>query len=596
MNRLPAVYFLARCRQLLIDKLAARGLEISPADIRTGEPGIDADLAVVLFRLAKLNKTAPDRLARELAEKLDLSDTPFARVQAIGGYLNLKFNPSELARAVFADYYGITPGLHGQPPHRYGSFAFGQGKTIVIDYSSPNIAKPFSVGHLRSTIIGQALYNIYSFLGYRVIGDNHLGDWGTQFGNLLCAFELWGDEQQLQQNPTAHLFELYVRFHQQAKQNRELEKQGREWFRRLENGDPVARTRWQQFVELSKKEFARIYELLGVRFDFTLGESFYADRLQAVIDRALSLGIARREKPPVSQATEDETFAADETVVLIPLDQFGIKVPLILQKSDGTSLYATREIATAEYRIQQWHPEKILYVVGNEQQFYFKQFNAAMKLLGYDVPCVHVNFGLIRLPEGRLSTREGRVILLDEVIREAIERAKAILQPRELPPEEKEEIARKVGIGAIKYADLSQNRIKEVVFDWNRMLALDGDSGPYLQYAYTRTRSIIRKAGSNQFEPAKPELLSTPEELNLLHHIARFPDAIIAAALNYEPHRIAGCLYALARDFSIFYDRIPVLAAPQPELKLSRLALVEMTGTVIKTGLNLLGIEVMERM
>ncbi|MGC8797590.1 MAG: arginine--tRNA ligase [candidate division WOR-3 bacterium] len=587
MNQLPAVYFLARARQLLIEKMAALGMEISPADIKTGEPGIDADLAVVVFRLAKLNKTAPDQFARYLAEKLTLRDTPFTAVQAVGGYLNLKFHPAELARQVFTDYQEIT---------HYGSFTLGQGKTIVIDYSSPNIAKPFSIAHLRSTIIGQALYNIYTFLGYRVIGDNHLGDWGTQFGNLLCAFELWGDEQQLQQNPTAHLFELYVRFHQQASQNPELKKKGREWFRRLENGDPVARTRWQRFVELSKREFARVYELLGVRFDVTLGESFYTDRVPAVIDRALSLGIARREKPPAGQTAEDEAVGADEPVLLIPLDRFGINVPLILQKSDGTSLYATREIATAEYRIQQWQPEKILYVVGNEQQFYFKQFNAAMKLLGYDVPCVHVNFGLIRLPGGRLSTRTGRVILLEEVIREAIERAKAILQSRDLPSGEKDEIARKVGIGAIKYADLSQNRIKEVIFDWDRMLSLAGDSGPYLQYAYTRTRSIIRKAGINEFNSANPALLVTTEERNLLYQIARFPDAVLAAALNYEPHRIAGCLYALAREFSVFYDRIPVIAAPKPELKLSRLALVEMTSTVIKTGLNLLGIEVMERM
>jgi arginyl-tRNA synthetase len=596
MNQLPAVYFLTRARQLLVEKLGRLGFTINPAEIRIAEPGVDADLALPVFRLAKLNKITPDRLAKHIAERMELIETPFQTITAVGGYVNLKFNPQELARQVFADYRGLTFGITEQSPARYGGFPLGHGKTIVIDYSSPNIAKPFSVGHLRSTIIGQALYNIYTFLGYQVIGDNHLGDWGTQFGKLLCAFELWGNEKQLLEKPTAHLLELYVRFHQEAKQNRSLEQAGREWFRRLEKGDPIARARWQQFVELSKKEFERIYDLLGIKFDVTLGESFYADRLQSVIDRALKLGVARREKPPATLANGDEAIAEDEFVVLIPLDQFGIKVPLILQKSDGTSLYATREIATAEYRIQQWQPEKILYVVGNEQEFYFKQFNAAMKLLGYNVPCVHVNFGLIRLPEGRLSTRDGRVILLDEVIREAIQRAKAILQQRELPPAEKDDIARKVGIGAIKYADLSQNRIKEVIFDWNRMLSLDGDSGPYLQYAYTRTRSIIRKAGTADFSNADPAQLITPEEVKLLKHIAGFPDAILSAAFNYEPHRIANHIYALARDFSVFYDLIPVLTAPDLILKLSRLALVEMTGTVIKNGLKLLGIEVMERM
>lgn len=595
MNQLTEVYFLARCRRLLCKKMAAIGFEISPTEIRTAESRGDSDLAIPVFRLAKQHKTAPEPLARRIAELLDLSATPFQNIRVVGGYVNLKFHPSELATQVFADYRGIAPGLNGQPPDRYGSFTIGQGKTIVVDFSSPNIAKPFSVGHLRSTIIGQALYNIFSFLGYRVIGDNHLGDWGTQFGKLLCAFELWGEEQKLNQNPTAHLLELYVRFHQEAKQNRDLEKQAREWFRRLESGDPVARNRWQRFVDLSKKEFDRLYELLNVKFDVTLGESFYANRVQSVIDRVLQLGIARREKPPTTLTGEEEGVAEDESVILIPLDQFGIKAPVILQKSDGTSLYATREIATAEYRIQQWHPEKILYVVGNEQEFYFKQFNAVMKLLGYEVPCVHVNFGLIRLPEGRLSTREGRVILLEEVIREAIDRAKAILQDRNLPSREKDDIARQVGIGAIKYADLSQNRVKEVVFDWNRMLSLDGDSGPYLQYAYTRTRSILRKYAARDFTEADPELLETAEEINLLLQIARFPDAVLAAALNYEPHRIANHLYTLAQIFSGFYDRIPVLTAPLP-IKLSRLALVEMTGTIIKTGLKLLGIEVTERM
>lgn len=579
-------YFILRCQSYLIEQIQKLGLEVQLAEIRDG--GMDGvDIAVPVFRLAKVLKKDAVSLAESIVQHLDLTAAPFASTQALRGYINLKFRAAALAEGVFADYQTNQ--------ERYGGWTIGKGKTIVIDYSSPNIAKPFSVGHLRSTIIGQALYNIFSFLGYKVVGDNHLGDWGTQFGKLLCAFELWGDSQKLAQNPTGYLLELYVQFHEKAKEDKNLEAKAREWFRRLETGDPQARARWQEFVQLSRKEFDRIYQLLGVSFDVTLGESFYADRFQEVIDQALKRNVARRETPPEEAGGAEEEISREGKVVLIPLDSMGCKVPLLLQKSDGTSLYATREIATYKYRLQTYQPEKILYVVGNEQEFYFKQFNAALKLLGYDVPGIQVNFGLVRLPEGRLSTRAGRVIFLEDVIKEAIERAKAVLVSRDLPLEEKEVIAGKVGIGAIKYADLSQNRVKEVVFDWDRMLSLDGDSAPYLQYAYTRTRSILRKAPGSLPLP-QPKLLNAPEELTLLKHIARFPLAVLSAAEAYEPHRIANRLYRFAQDFSIFYDRVPVIKAETGELASTRLALVEMTGTVLKTGLALLGIEVTERM
>jgi arginyl-tRNA synthetase len=296
--------------------------------------------------------------------------------------------------------------------------------------------------------------------------------------------------------------------------------------------------------------------------------------------------------------TGGDEVGPDETVVIIPLDDAGIETPLILQKSDGTSLYATREIATAEYRIERWHPEKMLYVVGKEQELYFRQFSAALAKLGIEVPCIHVTFGLVRLPEGRMSTREGRVVFLEDVIAEAIRRAEAIVQDRDLSTEEKGSISRIVGIGAIKYADLSQSRIKEVVFDWNRMLALDGDSAPYLQYAYTRTRSILRKDEGQRTKDRVPDAtcFALPEEFALLKSIARFPDAVVAAAESYEPHRIAGRIYRIARDFSAFYDKAPVLKAETPELRDARLYLVEMTGKVLATGLALLGIEVTDRM
>lgn len=586
-----APYFLSRCRGAIVELLARTGLNVATAQIRDVESETQqADFAVPLFRLAKETRRSPGELAESVAAKLDLTGTPFSGVEAADGYLNFRLAPAILAGEVASDF--------GRDPQAYGRSAAGAGRTIVIDYSSPNIAKPFSVGHLRSTIIGQALHNILSWLGYRVIGDNHIGDWGTQFGKLLCAFDRWGDENELKKNPTSHLLSLYVRFHDETKNDPTLESAARDWFRRLETGDPVARARWEEFVRFSKAEFDRIYRLLGVRFDAMLGESFYESRLAGVVERALARKVAREEVPETSSRGDD--VVAGEKVVLIPLESAGIKVPLLLRKSDGTSLYATREIATAEYRMETWRPEKILYVVGNEQELYFRQFNAALKLLGYGVPCVHVNFGLVRLPEGRMSTREGRVVLLEDVISESIRRAETVVTDRDLSEAEKREIARKVGIAAIKYADLSQNRIKEVVFDWNRMLALDGDSAPYLMYAHTRTRSILRKAdvaqlGADRHVQGLPGLVA-PQEQVLIKHIARFPDAIVSAAEANEPHRIANRLYRLAQDFSAFYNAVPVLKAETDELRSARLYLVEMTGQVIKLGLGLLGIEVSERM
>jgi arginyl-tRNA synthetase len=583
-------YFLARARHDLLVLLLKQGIEVNPSDIRDVESSIDADLAVPMFRTARQRNGDPQTIAEWLAGRIDLTGTRFSSATAIKGYLNLTLDRARFVREVIADF--------ARDPDRYGSAETGAGRTIVIDYSSPNIAKPISVGHLRSTIIGQALHNILSFLGYRVIGDNHLGDWGTQFGKLLSAFTRWGCEAELERNPTAHLLSLYVRFHQEAKADVDLEREARDWFRRLEAGDEKARSLWQRFVKLSTTEFGRIYDLLGVKFDSMRGESAYEDRLAGVINRALERGTARRDKPPAAIVTGGEEVGPGETVVVIPLDDAGIDTPLILQKSDGTSLYATREIATAEYRIERWQPEKMLYVVGKEQELYFRQFSAALRKLGFEVPCVHVTFGLVRLPEGRMSTREGRVVFLEDVIAEAVRRAEAVLQERDLSPEEKTRISRIVGIGAIKYADLSQSRIKEVVFDWNRMLSLDGDSAPYLQYAYTRTRSILRKAPNSvppSFVP-HPSSFSLPEELTLLKSIARFPDAVAAAAESYEPHRIAGRIYRLARDFSAFYDKAPVLKAETPKLRDARLYLVEMTGRVIATGLALLGIEVTDRM
>ena len=583
-----ARYTIDVARERLVEMLAARDVKVDPADVRDVDSDIGADLAVPLFRAARDLKQNPIQLADKVAAELDLAGTPFSAVAALKGYLNFTLDPGPFVAGVFEDF--------ARTREDYGSRDDGKGSTVVIDYSSPNIAKPFSVGHLRSTIIGQALHNVLSRLGYRAVGDNHVGDWGTQFGKLLCAWSLWGDEAELDRGPTRHLLDLYVRFHEEAKADPSLENKAREWFRRLEQGDPESRARWQRFVEHSTAEFARIYDLLGVEIDNQLGESFYEDRLQGVIDRALESGVARREKPLEPVNTGEEKVDEDETVVLVPLDSEGIDTPLILQKSDGTSLYATREIATADYRVEKWHPDRLVYVVGNEQEFYFRQFAAALKLLGHEEKVEHVSFGLIRLPEGRMSTREGRVILLEDVIREAVSRAREVLADREMTEDEKDRVARIVGIGALKYADLSQNRVKDVVFSWDRMLALDGDSAPYLQYAHTRCRSILRKAGDVNLAGCEPGALGKPGELALVRRLARFPDAVRAAGRTCEPHRIANYLYRLAQEFSVFYNKVPVLKAESGSARVARLRLVEMTGTVIRLGLGLLGIGVPEKM
>jgi arginyl-tRNA synthetase len=466
----------------------------------------------------------------------------------------------------------------------YGSAHVGDGKVVIIDFSAPNIAKPMSVGHLRSTIIGQAIYNIYACLGFQCIGDNHLGDWGTQFGNLIYAWQRWGDAQKLHEAPIAELLRVYVKFDEESGKDEAIKEQGRGWFKRLEDGDPEATELWNQFKDLSLQEFNRMYALLGSRFDLYLGESFYSGMLDELVADARAQGIASID-------------AEGKTV--IPLDDHE---PLAIQKSDGASLYATRDLATAIYRIKEYSAATIIYVVGSEQKAYFQQVFAALRKLGYrETKYVHVDFGLVRLPEGKMSTRKGRVVLLEDVVQEAIERAAQILAQTNptLPQEEKDELARQIGIGAVKYSDLSQDRVKGILFDMERMLNLKGDSAPYLQYSYVRAKSITQKAGESQavavgsFEGA---LLDTVEERQLVKSIALFPRVIQEAAEAFRPNIIANYLLTLAERFHVFYHNVPVLRVSDARLRQARLVLVEGAATVIQNGLRLLGIECPQKM
>jgi len=465
----------------------------------------------------------------------------------------------------------------------YGKSKIGEGKKIVIDYSAPNIAKPFGIGHLRSTIIGQALYNLYHSLGYETIGDNHLGDWGTQFGKLLYMI----DVEKPENLDIEKLEELYVKFHKMAVNDISLEDKARSWFKKLEDGDEVARSLWRKCWDVSMAEFNRIYEILGVRIDETLGESFYEDKMAEVVSEAKQKGVAK--------------ISEGAWVIDIP----GTETPLMLIKSDGASTYATRDLATIKYRMDRWKPEKIVYEVGGEQSLHFVQVFSAARLMEYvtdGVELIHTKHGLYLDSDGKkFSTRKGKTVKLEGVLLEAVERAK------KLGSEVGDETAKKVGIGAIKYFDLKHGVSSDIVFDWEKMFELAGNSGPYLQYTYARTKSIARKFqetnskisslreqtnSSDQTSEYKPN----DEELAILRWIYRFPEVIEESAKRLAPNLMCNFLFELAARFNTFYNKHSILSAASDEEKKFRLTLTAAVGQVLANGLNLLGIEAPEKM
>ncbi len=566
-------YDLAKTQALdAVRQVLGRSVEVTATPAPTV---IAADLAVPCFSLAAKLREAPDAIAQQLAHTLRLGPM-LESVDAQGGYLNFTFNRPVYAAAVMDDLARLKD--------RYGSSEAGAGRAVVLDYSSPNIARPMSVGHLRSTIIGAALYRLYAFSGYRPVGINHPADWGTQFGSLLYAFTAWADQESYKREPIRELFRLYVKFEEEAQHSPELRDQARECSLKLEQGDPEARKLLDEFVRHSLAEFNRVYELLEVQFDATLGESFYADKTSEVVDQAVQEGVA----------------VEDEGALIVPLDDVGIKTPLILRRSDGATLYATRDLAAAVYRIRTYHPAQLIYVVGSDQRLYFRQLFATLRKLGYDTATyMHVDFGDVTLPGGRMSTRRGRVVFLEEVLHEAITRARRLVDEKnpDLPEPERAQVARQVGLGAVKYADLSQTRGKNIAFDWNRMLSLDGDSAPYLQYTYVRARSILRK--SEEQSPGSTfdgRAAATGEEWRLVKHLSHFPEVVREAVEAYAPHVVANYLFQLAQTFHVFYHEVPVLQASDDALRRSRLRLVEGAATVMRIGLEMLGIRVPERM
>jgi len=530
------------------------------------------DLAFPCFPLAKVLRKAPPIIAKELSEtfpKLEFID----RVEAAGGYLNFFFSRSGYAKAQLEEV--ISEG------ENYGKSKMGEGKTVLVEFSSPNIAKPFHIGHLFSTAVGNSLDKIYSFLGYNTVKINHLGDWGTQFGKLISAYKRWGEPSVIEADPINELLKLYVHFHEVAKEQPELEDEAREYFRLLETGDEETTSLWKYFREVSLVEFKRVYDMLNISFDSYNGESFYSDKMDEVVDIL----------------KEKNLLVESEGAMVVDLEAENMP-PCMILKSNGTTIYATRDIAAALYRHRTYNFDKNIYVVGLPQALHFRQiFSVVEKMCGdWAKDCVHVGFGLVKFPDKKLSTRDGDVVFLEDVLNESISKTLGIMKENSPELENPEQVAKCVGIGAILYAFLKNNREKDIIFSWDTMLDFEGESGPYVQYSYARAKSILRRSDEG-FEGADYTLLTSDEEYELIKHLSGFGDAVVAAAEKNEPFYVNRYVTTLAKLFNKFYNMSPILKNDvNPEIRKARLALVSAASTVIKSALGLLGIETVEKM
>ena len=526
------------------------------------------DIAFPAFSLAKVERKAPQAIAADIAEKIDQS--AFEKVVATGPYVNFFLDKSKISDQVIKSV--IEAGAN------YGQQDEGHGQNITIDLSSPNIAKPFSVGHLRSTVIGDALSNIFRKMGYNTIKINHLGDWGKQFGLLMVAYKKWGSKEAVEANPIDELLKLYVRINAEIENDPELDDEGRLWFKKLEDGDPEATELWQWFRDESLVEFNRIYKLLGVEFDSLNGEAFYNDKMDEAVQILEEKGLLKESKG----------------ASIVELDDVNLP-PAMIKKSDGATLYITRDIATAIYRARTYNFVKNIYAVGQEQSNHFRQLKAVLKKMGFDWSddMVHVDFGLVTKNRQKLSTRKGNIILLEPTLQEAISRAKAQIEEKNPDLENKEEVAHAVGVGAVKFYDLKTDRRNGYDFDLEAMVSFEGETGPYVQYAYARIQSILRKAN---FTPSTDATysLSDPESWEIIKLLQDFSRVVKRAAENYDPSLIAKYAINLAQAFNKYYAHTRILdESPERE---SRLALSYSTAVVLKEALRLLGVDAPEKM
>ncbi|MDY3000561.1 MAG: arginine--tRNA ligase [Romboutsia timonensis] len=529
------------------------------------------DFAFPCFKLAKVFRKAPNMIAAELSEKIEAKGV-ISNVTPLGGYINFFVNKSQLAETVIKDV--LTK------KEKYGHSDLGKDKTIVIDFSSPNIAKPFHIGHIRTTVIGNALYKIYDSQGYNTVRINHLGDYGTQFGKLIVAFKLWGNKEAVEANPIPELLKLYIQFHDEAEKHPEMEDEARAWFTKLENGDKEAKELWQWFRDESLKEFARVYDLLDIEFDSYNGESFYSDKMDRVIDIIKNKGLLQE-----SQGTN-----------IVDLEEYNMP-PALITKNDGSTLYMTRDLAAALYRKENYDFEKCIYVVGSQQSLHFQQLFKVLELVGFEwaKDMVHVPFGMVALEEGTMSTRKGRVVFLEDVLKQAIEKTKETMLAKNPNALNVDEIAKQVGVGAVVFQELSNSRIKDYTFSWSRTLSFEGETGPYVQYTHARCCAVLRKAEEEVTTDINYELLNDVDSAEVLKVIASFNKTILNAMRKNEPHIITRFVLDLAQAFNKFYHDNSILVE-DAELRKARLALVCATRQALENGLKLLGMQAPERM
>ena len=529
------------------------------------------DYAFPCFRLAKVMRKAPNMIAADIKEQI--GDVDFIeKIDVAGAYLNFYIKKDIFVKTMIEAANSVN----------FGCSDLGDGQTICIDYSSPNVAKNFHVGHLRTTIIGNSLYKIYSKLGYKVVRINHLGDWGTQFGKLIVAYKAWGTKEAVEKDGIAELMKLYVKFHEEADKNPELVDEARAWFNKMENGDEEALSIWQWFKDISLVEYKRTYNLLGMDFDYYLGESFYRDKCQAVVDKVKAAGLLKES----------------EGAMIVDLSDYDM-APCIITKKDGSSIYATRDLAAIFYRKDTYNFSKCLYVTGQEQKLHFAQVFKVVELLGNEWAkdqLVHIPYGLVSLEGAKLSTRSGNIIYAEDILKDAIAKSLEIITEKSPNLPNKEDVAKKVGVGAVLFNDLYNQRIKDVSFSWNKVLNFDGETGPYVQYTHARCCSVVRM--DENFDSSAPvnyDLITEQDAIELLKEINRFPAVIKDAADKYEPSIVARFAVDVAQAFNKFYNSTRINVDDR-DLKNARVMLTYLTKNTIAEALNLLGIEAPEAM
>ena len=539
-----------------------------PSDNKMG------DYAFPCFRLAKTMKKSPQIIANELKDGISLGNE-FEKVEVINGYINFFVNNKKLVENVLEEVE--------EKRENYGSSEIGEGKNIVIDYSSPNIAKPFHIGHLRTTILGNSLYKMYKFLNYNCVGINHLGDWGTQFAKLIEGYKRWGTEYDIESNPIEELTKIYIRINDLCKEDESVLEQCRDNFKKLEDGDEYCVKIWQKFRELSLKEFQRIYDLLDIQFDSWNGEAFYTDKMQEVKDIL----------------EKNNKLVESEGARVVELSKEDMP-PCIIEKSNGSTTYATRDLAAILYRARTYNFDKALYVTSYEQILHFKQVFETAKYLDLDEKytngLVHVPYGMVMLKTGKMSTRDGNVVKIEDLLKEAIAKVKIIIENKNPELENKEDIATKVGIGAVIFNDLYNSRIKDEIFDWDIMLNFNGETGPYMQYIYVRTKSVLEKAGYiPKLKDVNLDKLLDEDSVKVIKLLYQFNDKIMQAIEKYEPYIVARYLIEVAKTYSSFYNNNKIICDDK-EVQDARIYLTYATGIVLKTGAALLGIKMPDKM